>query len=300
MKYTLRILGIVAIALLLFVPLSALAENAPDQPVTPSDISKSAVIETDPVDEKELLDIPDEKITEKSEDTAAPKETPAGNTETQKTQEPAGSQIEFYEEVPNKAEEQLPEQMTTEEKAEKETAVPVAEDPEKEKRDPLRKETDYATPTVMAQPANISEEDLVFVYENTETRLDEDPQALIEEIEKVDGQKVEVNQIKETAYSPEGTSYDGLGMTIRSAKNENDNEEIKAFFVDVEEWKTVRGIHVSDSIMAVLKAYGNPTKVKDDVLIYFEENNEDKPALLFQMDEDYRYVISIVIVKKLK
>ena len=89
-------------------------------------------------------------------------------------------------------------------------------------------------------------------------------------------------------------------MTIRSAKNENDNEEIKAFFVDVEEWKTVRGIHVSDSIMAVLKAYGNPTKVKDDVLIYFEENNEDKPALLFQMDEDYRYVISIVIVKKLK
>lgn len=288
MKYTHKILGIATIVLLLLLNLAALAENAPEPTAAITDIPLAAGT-------KDPMGRATDRITENPAETPAPKETSAGIIETPATQETTGGNIEFYEDIPRKTEKNDKETATLTEK-------PAVEENTEEKSAEITEvpEAEFATPTAMDQPAKISEEDLVFVYENTETRLDEDPQALIEEIEKVDGQEVEVNPVKATEYSPEGTSYDGLGMTIRSAKNKEDNEEIKAFFVDTEDWKTARGIHVSDSLFAVLNAYGSPTKIQDDILIYFEENNENKPALLFQMDDNNQYVISIVIVKKLK
>lgn len=329
MKHIRSISGILLIILVLIMCLAALAEDAPEtldakQEETFIEIKSISgetlekTIETE--DQEDAAEVPlkteenpeeiktlEKTLASKTQDAAKIENEPSatGNEkqekaeaqeelekpnedETHKTEEilenpvkTGADIIEFYEEIPEEIEE-----------APKSKQKNKEEEPEDYNKN--------ASTESKNKPLQISEEDLVFIYENTETRLDEDPQELIEEIAKAEGQEFEIKPIRATEYSPEGTSYDGKGITIRSAKNEMDAEEIKAFFIDDESWKTARGIHVNATIEAVLYAYGKPTRAVNDILIYYEKGNEDSPALIFQMDDDNLYVISIGILKKYK
>jgi hypothetical protein len=128
-------------------------------------------------------------------------------------------------------------------------------------------------------------------------KLGDDPDFAIDEMEKIE-EDIEIKTDRTTIYTPAYKSYESDNIAVMT-DTANEQEAIKAIFIDTEGIYTRRGIGVGDPMEKVYKKYGKNYKSMYDTILYQKTQHGETHYILFQVDDETDTVFSYAILDKM-
>jgi len=145
-------------------------------------------------------------------------------------------------------------------------------------------------------PEALSEDDFVFVYDETPYSFGMDPAELIAAITAHEGAAPEVFAAESCLYDTMDYEYYGAEITVGSCHPQGGPDEaINCFMVYGGEWTTARGIGIGSTLEEVVSAYGTDYAEEADTVVYAIGEKYQSYTLAFQYDEESRTVIGFAL-----
>lgn len=139
-------------------------------------------------------------------------------------------------------------------------------------------------------------------YGNVQVHLGDDPERIVEEIQKIEGAEnaIEISDDRSTFYTPAYKCYETDNIAVMTNTGEDDSEEVKAIFIDIDGVKTHRGISVGSPMKDVYERYGSDYMSFSDTILYtIKKPGKDTHYLLFQVDDTTDTVFSYAILDEI-
>lgn len=155
--------------------------------------------------------------------------------------------------------------------------------------------------TVSADDIITFDDEFSLTYGDVQVHLGDAPDRIVEEIQKLeDGEELEISDDRVTFYTPSYKCYETDNIAVMTDTGDNDNEEVKAVFVDIDGIKTHRGIGVGSPVEDVYENYGMDYLSFSDTILYtIKKPGKCTHYLLFQIDDITDTVYSYAILDKM-
>ena len=155
--------------------------------------------------------------------------------------------------------------------------------------------------TVPANDMITFDDEFSLTYGDVQVHLGDAPDRIVEEIQKLeDDEELEISDDRVTFYTPSYKCYETDNIAVMTDTGENDIEEVKAVFIDIDGVKTHRGIGVGSPMEDVYEKYGRDYLSFSDTILYtIEKPGKGIHYLLFQIDDITDTVYSYAILDKM-
>lgn len=155
-----------------------------------------------------------------------------------------------------------------------------------------------ALPAVIhaAAPPLIAE-DFLLLIGDTEYTFDMPAATMVASLEKLYETPMDVSATASCLFEGEDKEYANDELLIGTCpRGRNGEDVVETILILGGLWRTTRGIGIGDSRTRVIDAYGEPSLVDHDQLIYAMGSEVDAPQLIFQVDLETDTVLTFALL----
>lgn len=149
-----------------------------------------------------------------------------------------------------------------------------------------------ALPALAApDPLPLTEEDLVFSFEGQDYALNTEAKPLLAALKKA-GIKLEENRSASCLFDGSDKEYVSDVLLLGTLpKGNNGADVLETIVVIGDDFLTKRGVGNGNSQTEVQAAYGPPSLLDYDLMIYYLQGDQEGPRLVFELDPDVQVVV---------